>query len=183
MSIEDKLAKLQLRVLQTAGDDSLTAGQRAQLTQRAELAQGAEQPSSPHRQMSASSRRAACKPPGHTPDSEAALTCSVGVGGGSARKMSVLSRTTSDPSAQQPLLDGDAVSIEAALEAIGHGAVHRRLMLAVFACQTVAFGEPILLASLTSPATWCAMPWAREALVSHIYTLPMWTQVRLWSVS
>jgi MFS family permease len=92
---------------------------------------------------------------------------------GSVRKQSVLARGTSDSSVLQPLLVEDAMSIEAALEVIGHGRLHRRLFLAVFACQTVAFGEPILLASLTAPETWCAMPWAQQVLRPGLGFAPM----------
>jgi MFS family permease len=168
-SLEDKLAKLQLRVLQTADNDSLTAGQRAELALRPDAAI-VEGQLTPRRQQSVSGgRRTCCKSPSYPAEEEPAGSSSgVSLGGscGSAvRKQCMIARGTScESSVLQPLLVEDAVSIEAALEVIGHGRLHRRLFLAVFACQTVAFGEPILLASLTAPGTWCAMPWAGQAV-------------------
>lgn len=170
-SLEDKLAKLQLRVLQTADNDSLTAGQRAELAQRPDAVHGAqavpEAQLTPRRQRSmGGSRRTCCKSPSYPAEEEPGSSSGLSNGGscGSVRKHCMLARGTSDSFVLQPLLVEDAVSIEAALEVIGHGRLHRRLFLAVFACQTVAFGEPILLASLTAPQTWCAMPWAEQTL-------------------
>jgi hypothetical protein len=162
-SINEKLARLNMRVLQTADDDTLTATQRAELAQHHTAPKVPTSPRSPA--LSGTMRR------------KAKSKYDVAVDGGEqhaggeassapARRPTLEKRGSAALIPHQlplaALCDG-AVNVEAALEAAGYGPLHRRLALAVLLSQLTGFGEPVLAASLLSPAAWCGMPWSGEA--------------------
>ncbi|EOD11530.1 hypothetical protein EMIHUDRAFT_247845 [Emiliania huxleyi CCMP1516] len=146
MGLDEKLNRLQLRVLQTADQGKLTDGQRA-------VIEGLPSPRG-HRNQ----------PP--SPLNRSAASTPLGLAGRESGSEAPLLRGDPFMAPDYSCEEEEEVSIETALEALGHGTLQRRLLGIALLLELGAFAQPALLAALTDPHATCTLPGADGAAQS-----------------